>query len=80
MFYLNQPHSYTSQGRLICRIVVVVGAPSFLALNNNIAEQHFWLLQPEFGHNNKLLNIYKYILFQSNSFLHLSGKAYLQEF
>ena len=33
MFYLNQTHSYTSQGRHFCKSFDVVGAPSFLALN-----------------------------------------------
>jgi len=38
-------------GPFICRSFVVVGAPSVLALNNNVAGQHFWLLQPVFSHN-----------------------------
>jgi len=76
MSYLNQMHSYTCQGRSFCRSLVVVGAPPFLALNNS------WL----FGCFSqcsviiKAKNMDKYILLHPNSFLHLSGKAFLQEF
>ena len=49
MFYLTETHSYISQRRHICRKLVVVGVPSFLVLKNNVAGQHFWLLQLVFG-------------------------------
>ena len=51
MLYLNHTHFYTSQGKFICRSAVVVGAPSFLELNNNEDGQHFWLLWPDFSDN-----------------------------
>jgi len=43
-YILFEPNSYLHQGRFISRSFEVVGAPSFLALNNDVAGQHFWLL------------------------------------
>ena len=48
IFYLIQTPSYTSQERFICRSAMLADASRFSC---NVAEQHFWLLQPVLSHS-----------------------------
>ena len=51
-YVLFEPSSFLHQsGKVYMQEFMVVCAPSFLALNNNVAGQHFWLLQAVFSHN-----------------------------
>jgi len=79
-YIMIQSHSYTTQGRFICRSLLVVGTSSFFGTRPQCGWAAFLAASTSVASTSvQPVNMETYFLFDPNSFLYHSGKLYLQE-